>query len=395
MSRKEASPDYKSQPALPPCTGSPTLRSLLVGGAPDAQHTASGFLRSIVHNMVKQKSDQRQPATSIYNSLLEKQSKANAADRSKDKIHNPAISSSSNESANVADMQNTFSQNAADNSALYYAKIEPDWEGSEDHSGSPFSGGSSRDEKQPNHPAMNYLNIVPDGLSDDVSRSVADNTEAEAKQWTVASGRESSPSTSSRSSRKSMPRKIVYRQEAADSVGSDTSVHVPDYRYSDRVASPASAGSHNEGRLLRQCLAGSAMSESNTRSHTDTAVQCTLCCHQDTNRLPKDSSVQCNISHEEQVPVTSPSTSPLPADLTDMCTTVIGEAQEGQMGQHLQFIKCPHCNVTFDDAVLHSIHMGCHSHKDPFICNVCGKPCGNKYGFYTHIMRGHTVNDSE
>ncbi|KAK3096190.1 hypothetical protein FSP39_024202 [Pinctada imbricata] len=51
--------------------------------------------------------------------------------------------------------------------------------------------------------------------------------------------------------------------------------------------------------------------------------------------------------------------------------------------------RCIHCGVTFDDEVLYSIHIGCHSHTDPFVCNVCGKQCGNKYGFYSHIMRGH------
>ncbi|XP_060068463.1 protein hunchback-like [Ylistrum balloti] len=51
--------------------------------------------------------------------------------------------------------------------------------------------------------------------------------------------------------------------------------------------------------------------------------------------------------------------------------------------------RCNHCGITFDDEVLFSIHIGCHSHTDPFVCNVCGKHCGNKYGFYSHIMRGH------
>lgn len=51
--------------------------------------------------------------------------------------------------------------------------------------------------------------------------------------------------------------------------------------------------------------------------------------------------------------------------------------------------KCHFCGVTFDDEVLYSIHVGCHSHTDPFVCNVCGKQCHNKYGFYSHIMRGH------
>lgn len=50
---------------------------------------------------------------------------------------------------------------------------------------------------------------------------------------------------------------------------------------------------------------------------------------------------------------------------------------------------CDHCGITFEDEVLYSIHIGCHSHTDPFVCNVCGKQCSNKYGFYSHIMRGH------
>ncbi|ELT94292.1 hypothetical protein CAPTEDRAFT_129555 [Capitella teleta] len=64
----------------------------------------------------------------------------------------------------------------------------------------------------------------------------------------------------------------------------------------------------------------------------------------------------------------------------------IGEAQEGQCAV---ITRCDHCGITFDDEVLFSIHMGCHSHQDPFICNVCGRSCENKYAFYTHIMRGH------
>ena len=51
--------------------------------------------------------------------------------------------------------------------------------------------------------------------------------------------------------------------------------------------------------------------------------------------------------------------------------------------------RCHFCGVTFDDEVIYSIHVGCHSHSDPFMCNVCGKQCHNKYGFYSHIMRGH------
>ncbi|CAG5134946.1 unnamed protein product [Candidula unifasciata] len=55
---------------------------------------------------------------------------------------------------------------------------------------------------------------------------------------------------------------------------------------------------------------------------------------------------------------------------------------------------CYFCGITFDDEVLYSIHIGCHSHTDPFVCNVCGKQCHNKYGFYSHIMRGHQARSS-
>ncbi len=51
--------------------------------------------------------------------------------------------------------------------------------------------------------------------------------------------------------------------------------------------------------------------------------------------------------------------------------------------------RCQYCDIAFNDEVLHSIHMGCHSHCDPFLCNVCGRATANKYAFYTHIMRGH------
>ena len=64
-------------------------------------------------------------------------------------------------------------------------------------------------------------------------------------------------------------------------------------------------------------------------------------------------------------------------------------SSESQQNFQLPCHRCNHCSITFDDEVLFSIHIGCHSHTDPFVCNVCGKHCGNKYGFYSHIMRGH------
>ncbi|XP_041367932.1 DNA-binding protein Ikaros-like [Gigantopelta aegis] len=74
------------------------------------------------------------------------------------------------------------------------------------------------------------------------------------------------------------------------------------------------------------------------------------------------------------------------------CRTVSDPSGDDQQSfTSVQTTKCPHCGVTFDDEVLFSIHIGCHSHTDPFVCNVCGKPCYNKYGFYSHIMRGHQL----
>ena len=68
-----------------------------------------------------------------------------------------------------------------------------------------------------------------------------------------------------------------------------------------------------------------------------------------------------------------------------------GDIQEGQVSSESTngIIKCLHCGITFDDDVMFSIHVGMHSHTDPFVCNLCGRACGNRYGFYTHIMRGH------
>ncbi|XP_067657099.1 ikaros family zinc finger protein-like isoform X2 [Haliotis asinina] len=72
-------------------------------------------------------------------------------------------------------------------------------------------------------------------------------------------------------------------------------------------------------------------------------------------------------------------------------TRLVSDTNEGDQTLLRPGSKCTHCGVTFEDEVLFSIHIGCHSHTDPFVCNVCGKQCYNKYGFYSHIMRGHQL----
>lgn len=56
---------------------------------------------------------------------------------------------------------------------------------------------------------------------------------------------------------------------------------------------------------------------------------------------------------------------------------------------HQQLIyQCQHCEVQFQDNILYTIHMGCHSYEHPFKCNICGHMCFDKYDFACHFARG-------
>ena len=54
-------------------------------------------------------------------------------------------------------------------------------------------------------------------------------------------------------------------------------------------------------------------------------------------------------------------------------------------------LRCDHCEITFHDEIVHAIHRGWHSIRDPFQCNMCGELCQNKYSFYSHLGRSHTA----
>jgi len=71
---------------------------------------------------------------------------------------------------------------------------------------------------------------------------------------------------------------------------------------------------------------------------------------------------------------------PFYRNLTCGCQTSAG---------NLVSFYCWYCGIAFDDDVLHAIHMGCHSVADKFVCNVCGVACGDRYGFNSHLVRGH------
>ncbi|XP_038130058.1 zinc finger protein Pegasus-like [Cyprinodon tularosa] len=50
--------------------------------------------------------------------------------------------------------------------------------------------------------------------------------------------------------------------------------------------------------------------------------------------------------------------------------------------------RCQHCEISFSDNIIYTIHMGCHGYEHPFQCNVCGHMCMDKYNFACHFARG-------
>lgn len=48
---------------------------------------------------------------------------------------------------------------------------------------------------------------------------------------------------------------------------------------------------------------------------------------------------------------------------------------------------CKFCGILFEDAVLHTIHMGYHGYNDVFTCNMCGEKCSDRISFHLHIAK--------
>ena len=107
----------------------------------------------------------------------------------------------------------------------------------------------------------------------------------------------------------------------------------------------------------------------------------------------KSIAVQCEIISPNHL---QPRVSPPASDSAKAATTrddcvIIRSSSEFGPGAKMSddAYVCVYCNIDFHDAVLFSIHMGCHRLDEPFCCNICGTKCCDKYAFYTHIMRGH------
>ncbi|KAK6303241.1 hypothetical protein J4Q44_G00256950 [Coregonus suidteri] len=57
-------------------------------------------------------------------------------------------------------------------------------------------------------------------------------------------------------------------------------------------------------------------------------------------------------------------------------------------GRAVRSFRCEHCRMFFLDHVMFTIHMGCHSIRQPFQCSVCGHHSRDRYQFTSHIIRG-------
>lgn len=53
----------------------------------------------------------------------------------------------------------------------------------------------------------------------------------------------------------------------------------------------------------------------------------------------------------------------------------------------VKMYDCKFCGISFQDAVLHTIHMGYHGYNDVFTCNMCGEKCTDRISFFLHIAK--------
>lgn len=53
----------------------------------------------------------------------------------------------------------------------------------------------------------------------------------------------------------------------------------------------------------------------------------------------------------------------------------------------IKMYDCKFCGISFQDAVLHTIHMGYHGYNDVFTCNMCGEKCSDRISFFLHIAK--------
>lgn len=53
---------------------------------------------------------------------------------------------------------------------------------------------------------------------------------------------------------------------------------------------------------------------------------------------------------------------------------------------HIQTYDCKHCGISYQNDLLHTIHMGYHKFNEAFTCNSCGEKCTDAVSFNLHII---------
>ena len=58
-----------------------------------------------------------------------------------------------------------------------------------------------------------------------------------------------------------------------------------------------------------------------------------------------------------------------------------------EVNEEQRSFTCQHCDISFADCVMFTIHSGYHGFRDPFECNLCGEKTKNKMEFFLHLTR--------
>ena len=56
----------------------------------------------------------------------------------------------------------------------------------------------------------------------------------------------------------------------------------------------------------------------------------------------------------------------------------------GTMSEQLM---CQYCGISFQNSMMHSVHMSYHANTDPFKCKQCGDESSDALAFFLHIAR--------
>ncbi|BFZ10994.1 hypothetical protein BsWGS_14033 [Bradybaena similaris] len=56
-----------------------------------------------------------------------------------------------------------------------------------------------------------------------------------------------------------------------------------------------------------------------------------------------------------------------------------------------KMFECKHCELSFGDCVMYTVHMGYHSKQNPFQCNNCGVVSQDRVEFFLHMARSSHV----